>query len=1223
MSFSARERHKNKKERSSSHNRGEKGSPEDFADIEFGSHHHTDENPEEVPNAHSKDAKKHKRDRKKKTRVVDIVDDLEEPRDTEAFAGERTEDEETTEAEIETPVPQNPVDGRTRNIKHRKALVLGKLQTSKATKKTQKVERPKSHRNLKHVMKMTMDALGASRFEKWKSEELILLLIRDGVELRNEASIPHSSLVSLADSYYLEKDMPEKLPPYSPLDIERIDNVIRKIQNKFIELCASRRKEEERLTLFSPPELDDMGAGGYLDFNLNDALADAEDGFDYDDVDDSFPLESQSYDLKDGTDGSTHWRANPIKVHKAGGTYERLRHPSDIEAPRESEYDVFGDGGLMDKDAARASRRRKGKSRAIKVLDIPWQAPSLSKAEDYMNYNQPRQGGKGGSKFHFRQTTTGRHCCLGGCGEMCDLWREGQISEFGIYGPGVTNYFKFTKWLFWLFFVLSIISCPELMLNLLGPFNNQAGLTDLSATTVGNLAPRNLNETVYIEIPLCPFSRAVSISLYGQDFNCAITRDTLGIFYSGFDILISLTVLIAFLWIRIFEKQEEILLDKNTVFASMYTLQIKNLPLQCTEKILREHLLRVLRCRSRAIEAVHIAVDNRDEFDKCVERGTLIKERIRLINLHRYETTRIREKYVTKDAKGEAKRKDFIRICMGIDEKIRNVESDLKSIESTVGSHRPLVAYVTFATIDDLERCLIEFGQKRRGFRCFFKVDDAILLDGKELQFTRAPEPSTIIWENLRFSFRERMTRRNLTTFLALLLILISVICTYTAKILQDRSSQTAGSELCPDGFDHLPKSSKILAVESDASILHCYCDDLSYTEKSTDNTCRSYFKEQISTQLVTYFASLIVLLVNICMEFVMQLFSNLEKHQSEDSAYRSVFLRLFALKYINTSCIFLINSNIQWLADIFGSKGNSIEFSGEWYRSVGVSIVLVQIGNIAFAHSKKFYDYFMYKRAIHQANKRQETDNPSVLTQDELNKLHEGPSFEFSINYAQLMTTFFVCLTFSAGMPILYIIGMFNFGFTYLVDKYLFINLYRIPNRLSTKIGREATGLVPWAVVLHLLMSIWAFSNSMIFSSTKSEEAALLLSESGSYSASKTGYNPSEALTSATLAKKVYHRHTYPLFLFVLIIVLFRVLVWLFTQLGYQSGRILGLVFDHGDGAVPKDSVAFAVGYSRAVQRNLIKGEPSYAFLKSIDTSYFLFNNHSSSIRLPSPLQA
>ena len=1122
----------------------------------------------------------------------------------------------------------------------RKAMALTTLQGGSDPGTTR--ERVKSTRNVKDTVKNTFSALSASRFEKWTNEELILLLIQGGVEVRGESTIAHSTLVGLVDSYYEGKDMPDKVPPYSQAQLEKIEWIICKIQNHFIELCAARRAKEEKDSRDQNNDDDDIDAQAYKDFDLADALAQTEADND-DDAD---------YSYEDNREGSMHNFANPIKLSKAGRSYERMRTSSnadDSETFRDTEYD-FGDGDIIDPKMMRLRRSPSSDKSKVRILDIPWHIPSWEKANDHMNYNRPRQGGKGGKRFHFKSTTTGRHCTLGGCGEMCDIFREGQVSEFGIYGPGVTNYFKFIKWLFWLFFILSIIAIPELIVNLTGPYQSAAGLTDLMSTTAGNLAPKNTNQTVTVSVPLCPFAQAVSTALYGQYFDCDVSRNSMGRFYAGFDVLICLIVLAAFMWVRVFEKKEELLLDKNTVFASMYTLQIKNLPEVCTEHKLKHHLIDVLRCRARAIVAVNFALDNHDEFQLCVERGKCIKERTRMINLHRYETTRIRNRYKSDaDRKAgelsiKAKRKGFINSCMAVDTKLKGIDSKLQDLEKArrMNPCRPIVAYVTFETIDDVERCLHVFGQKKSvssfmGSARHVAADASTLpIDGKKLKFNRAPEPSTIIWENLRFSFKERILRRTITTFLALLLILVSVVCTYTAKVLQDRSTTSSGTVLCPSGFNGLTKTQQQEAVEADSSILHCYCDNLSYSQKGIDSTCRSYYQQQLITQLVTYFASIIVLIVSIFMEFVMQAFSNLEKHQSEDTAYRSVFLRLFALKYINTSAgvypspsipspilstrcisltphtphpppplVFLINSNIQWLLQIFGTSGNSTEFSADWYKTVGVSIILVQIGSIATSHAKKLWDYYRYRSRIRTALRRQDSDHPTVLTQDELNKLHEGPSFEFSINYAQLMTTFFVCLTFSAGMPILYVIAMINFGTTYLLDKYLFVNLYKTPNRYSTKIGREATALVPWGVVMHLLLAIWALSYPVIFSALPSSEAQLILTEKYSpYSSNKHRQTvDGQGLTTATLAHKIYYEHTFPLFLLVVGIIFLRFSAWLFSNLGYASGRFLGLIFDGGDGEVPRDSVANAVNYSRAVQRNLIKGATPWTSPHSFPT--------------------
>ena len=1157
-----------------------------------------------------------------------------------------------------------PPSGR-RNRKQRKGIVVQKLAAKKALAGDGTTARPKSIK-VKDMVSTTIAKLGASRFEKWKNDELILLLVQSGVEVRNESGQAHSSLVFMADEYFGSKDMPDKPTPYSQYNLDRLDPAVRKIQAIFIERQFKERKEAERETMFARPA--DGDAHSYANLDIMDVLASEEGGSELD----------EDYDAESGNDGNKWWFANPIKAKLNNKEYKK-QSTRDIEMgtrasefARESNYD-FADGDLIDPDDKdRMRRRARGKSRAVQILDIPWHPPSWSKAKEFMNYNRPRQGGKGGKKFHFRSTTTGRHCSLGGCGEVCDIFREGQTSEFGIYGPGVTNYFKFTKWLFWLFFVLSILAVPELMLNFLGPLKSNSGIADLYATTVGNLAPKTLNDTISISVPLCPWAKAASTSLFTQDFNCLVSRDTLGIFYSGFDILICLTVLIAFAWIRYFEKQEEVQLDRSTVFASMYTLQVKNLPPGCNEASLRNHIRRLLNNKN-CVVAVHIAVDNQVEYNLCLERGRHIKERTRLINRHRYETTRIRQHCAAsvidaaaRISEGEARikklRKIFIRECMEVDKQLKACEVALRNEESAV--HVPICAFVTFDSVHHLEKCLHAFSANSC-WTCY-KPNEAAMLDGQELRMVRAPEPSTIIWENLRYNLKQRMGRRNLTTALALLLILISVVCTYVAKILQDRNQVTSGSALCPGGFSSQSRAQQQAAVRTDPQILHCYCDTLSYAQQSTDQDCRGLWRQSINTQIVTYFASVIVLIVNIVMEFTMQRFSNIEKHQSEDTQGRSVLMRLFALKYINTSCVFLVNANVPTIAGITSQNRASVEFSKDWYKSVGVSILLVQVGNIVLSHAKKFYDYFMYKRAIRKAKMDEANKDVSVLTQDELNKLHEGPDFEFPINYAQLMVTYFVCMTFSAGMPILYLIGMANFGFTYLVDKYLFINLYRTPNRFSTKIGRMATvsgifllfvalcctlltqqnldlprlsshtytlfipathtqALVPWAVVVHLLLAIWALSNNSIFKSTLSTEAVMVLGNGGK----ANGTGTSQGVTNTNIQSKVYHYHTFPLFVLLVVIILLRIVFMGLEQLGTASGAVVNAMFDTGYDTVPKDSVAYQVDYSRAVHRNIIKGLTTYNILHNvkykelfqISWKFAYDHHHLKSVRLDKPV--
>jgi hypothetical protein len=147
---------------------------------------------------------------------------------------------------------------------------------------------------------------------------------------------------------------------------------------------------------------------------------------------------------------------------------------------------------------------------------------------------------------------------LAGCGEQFDAFEEGQISEFGIYGSGVTNYFKFMKWAAWLFGILAIISLPSLVLNIYGPNNSNSGLKELAKMTAGNLYPAT-NSTVdsLLDIPGC-----YGYELY--NISCTLDRFRLAEFYSYLDIIISGTIFLAFLWLRKFERLEDLELNKNT-----------------------------------------------------------------------------------------------------------------------------------------------------------------------------------------------------------------------------------------------------------------------------------------------------------------------------------------------------------------------------------------------------------------------------------------------------------------------------------------------------------------------------------------------------------------------------------------------------------------------------------------------------------------------------------
>ena len=61
---------------------------------------------------------------------------------------------------------------------------------------------------------------------------------------------------------------------------------------------------------------------------------------------------------------------------------------------------------------------------------------------------------------------------------------------------------------------------------------------------------------------------------------------------------------------------------------------------------------------------------------------------------------------------------------------------------------------------------------------------------------------------------------------------------------------------------------------------------------------------------------------------------------------------------------------------------------------------------------------------------------NTKMTNQEDLNNLYTGETFEGGSSFSRMMSTLMVLLTYSSGMPVLYIVGAVFFFMTYYVQK-------------------------------------------------------------------------------------------------------------------------------------------------------------------------------------------
>lgn len=219
------------------------------------------------------------------------------------------------------------------------------------------------------------------------------------------------------------------------------------------------------------------------------------------------------------------------------------------------------------------------------------------------------------------------------------------------------------------------------------------------------------------------------------------------------------------------------------------------------------------------------------------------------------------------------------------------------------------------------------------------------------------------------------------------------------------------------------------------------------------------------------------------------------EKHSTKTGRILSLTLKLFGAQYINTAMLSLIiNGDLsragasdfiigysEWIS--FGIFTGSItDFDTKWYFTVGASLLFTMF---MFTIGKSFGIFMAVVvekmgRHLDRLNfwsctcKKEHTHKE---LQSDLNELYMGPEMPIEDMYAIVLTVVFVDLTYSAGMPMMYIITAINLWLIYLFDKYLFLNHFRKPPLLNKTLPQTVIKTLFFAGVIHCCVGIWMFS--------------------------------------------------------------------------------------------------------------------------------------------------
>ncbi|CAN0060267.1 unnamed protein product, partial [Scytosiphon promiscuus] len=445
-------------------------------------------------------------------------------------------------------------------------------------------------------------------------------------------------------------------------------------------------------------------------------------------------------------------------------------------------------------------------------------------------------------------------------------------------------------------------------------------------------------------------------------------------------------------------------------------------------------------------------------------------------------------------------------------------------------------------------------------------------LKGRRITVLEAPEPSTILWENYGYGRCELWVRRTSTLLVGASFLTLSIGMSIYALYQSQEAESEGGASECPANWDSLSDPEQETAVTEDQTILHCLCDneDVSVLALNSEDICYEYAWAKLQATWLVLGTSFMVAFTNAAINKVTKMMGVFERHLSVDKQEVAIFRRLVLLKFVNIGLTVLVTNSRRVINLLKISLDYEDDFTSEWYRTLGSSLVLNIVLNSVTPH---LYWVVMWRvkswKWKHERNR--------VISQEALNNLTKGFRWEASVRFAEVTVIFAVCLAYSAGIPILFPVGTFSFVLFYWVEKMLFVNFYLTPPQYSGKLTNEVISLIPYCLWVHVVFAFYMYGNGSVF--------------------------PTPADTSDTFnfADKLEVKAVQPLLVpfFCLTALIFE--RWLGNTVLSFFGRVAAIFNCKGKIATKKLKKlcnTMSVTYSRAVVRGIMRGLPSYNIL-------------------------
>eukprot|EP00439_Symbiodinium_sp_Y106_P084864 s792_g26.t2 len=296
-------------------------------------------------------------------------------------------------------------------------------------------------------------------------------------------------------------------------------------------------------------------------------------------------------------------------------------------------------------------------------------------------------------------------------------------------------------------------------------------------------------------------------------------------------------------------------------------------------------------------------------------------------------------------------------------------------------------------------------------------------------------------------------------------------------------------------------------AVSEGGSMLNCWCESQGYSKlvesAALVSACEPWFLNTARGIGIMQAASVFVIVINMVLQMALRAMSQFERPLSFTALYKSMMEKIFIAQTLNTGFVlFIVNMHgPQGLRDVLraipliGSAlfaGPFDDLTRAWYVDVGATITTNMLINMVVPPAITIMN--MSKTWLMRRFKRGRVKHHS-----ELIALYTNPEFDIKVKYAQMLTTVFVSLTYSAGMPLLY---LFAFGYMcsmYWADKVSLLWCSKRPPSYDALLPKEASEKLLYAVALHCCFAVLMYGQACVFPSNPAGgDIGKLLEEQG-----------------------------------------------------------------------------------------------------------------------------